>query len=88
MTKSRLILKTKITASLFGQSEGWSGSASVLTGGDGCQGQSLNSRIKVELRGIKKNFDIIYTVVDQNAGLEFVGNVQELIKGFRDRSQF
>jgi hypothetical protein len=50
--------------------------------------ESLNSRIKVELRGIKKNSDIIFSGVGRNAGLEFVGDVQELIKGFKDRSSF
>lgn len=50
--------------------------------------ESLNSRIKVELRGIKENSDIIFSGVGRNAGLEFVGDVQELIKGFKDKSSF
>jgi hypothetical protein len=50
--------------------------------------ESLNSRINVELRGIKKNSDIIFSGVGRNAGLEFVGDVQELIKGFKDIGSF
>jgi hypothetical protein len=50
--------------------------------------ESLNSRIYVELSRIKKDYDIIYSDVGRNAGLEFVGDVQELIKGFRDGISF
>jgi hypothetical protein len=50
--------------------------------------ESLKSRIYVELSGIKKDYDIIYSDVGRNAGLEFVGDVQELIKGFRNGISF
>lgn len=44
--------------------------------------ESLNSKIKVELRDVKNQSKLIFSGLGQNAGLEFVGDVQELIRGF------
>lgn len=45
--------------------------------------ESLNSKIKVELRDVKNQSKLIFSGLGRNAGLEFVGDVQELIRGFK-----